>query len=245
MNLFFAWLRSWLIQNFLQGNEAGYGKSPEWVEVNGLIVSRGAHLTSTMNSLNNSSAGSALGLPGPAKANTATMASTSHGSVLSLRTQLTYNSASSTQRSSGRSRSTADLETLERLKFALGGHHHDLEIDEEPPYETIPSIVNITDNLASMVSSMVRTEAMLASEAKMAKAASMEAAAAEEMHQDESVISAHDLHLGIYDVIKRPTELCYTNRKLNSATHSTFPFKTDSELFRKKLLMQDANETRL
>ena len=88
----------------------------------------------------------------------------SHGSVLSLpyssRTQLTYNSTSSTQRSSGRSNLEAGLDTLE-YPMRLGPssqiqpphfkHNHEVVDyeDEEPPYETIPSVppnINITLN---------------------------------------------------------------------------------------------------
>ena len=83
----------------------------------------------------------------------------SHGSVLSLpyssRTQLTYNSTSSTQRSSGRSNLEAGLDTLEypmRLTSQQPPLRHNHEVDyedEEPPYETIPSVppnINITLN---------------------------------------------------------------------------------------------------
>ena len=84
----------------------------------------------------------------------------SHGSVLSLpyssRTQLTYNSTSSTQRSSGRSNLEAGLDTLEypmRLTSSQQPplrHNHEVDYeDEEPPYETIPSVppnINITLN---------------------------------------------------------------------------------------------------
>merc|ERR1712166_356465 len=82
-----------------EGGDAAisYGTSPEWVEVDGMIVSRSGttvHLTNPLNSLHNSAT---------SRSNAKT--TNSHGSVLSLpyssRTLLTYNSPSSTQRSSG------------------------------------------------------------------------------------------------------------------------------------------------
>ena len=90
------------------------------------------HMTSALNSLHNSTTGSR------------SMHAKGHGSVLSLpyssRTLLTYNSTSSTQRSSGRS----TTETLDRLR-----EPDEEEEDSEPPYETIPSVppsINVIEN---------------------------------------------------------------------------------------------------
>lgn len=225
------------IQFFLQGREeggggsgssstgVGYGKSPEWVEVDGMIVSRGGtslHLTSALNSLHNSAT---------------SRSKTKHGSVLSLpyssRTLLTYNSASSTtQRSSGRS-VTTDNETLDRCYHH---HHHrpprplpepDTEFgyddDEEPPYETIPSVppnINFITTKAAVLSS--------------AAAAAVDQ---EIVHHDDSVISAHDTCLS-----SAAATGIYNYRTTLSANHL---HGNNIDLLRKKLLMQDANETRL
>ena len=129
----------------LQGEETGYGKSPEWVEVDGMIVSRGGASTLT-NSLNHTNSTITTAIHGGHQA--------IHGSVLSLpyssRTQLTYNSTNSTQRSSGRS---CDADTLEYPPMRLPQPpliHNEVDYeDEEPPYETIPSVppnINITLN---------------------------------------------------------------------------------------------------
>ena len=73
------------------------------------------------------------------------------------------------------------------------------------------------------------------------------------LHQDTSVISAHDAHKGIYDLLSRlqpPPSLPAS--KLNPpggleplANHSTSIDAVQGYFFRKKMLMQDANETRL
>jgi hypothetical protein len=213
------------------------------VEVDGLIVSRVSGVqTATLTSLNMS--------------NTAKMTG-SHGSVLSLpyssRTQLTYNSTSSTQRSSGRS---TDNETLERGQFSRPDqmmqhpyhHHHHLheqrpqlpiedDDDEEPPYETIPSVppsVNITTNETFNS----RSEAAFNSRSE---AASHKVLSPEDivMHQDDSVISAHDMHTGIYDIISKLPSSASAD-----GGHASID-AVQGYFFRKKLLMQDANETRL
>lgn len=177
-----------------------------------MIVSRGGtslHLTSALNSLHNSATSRSNGKHG--------------GSVLSLpyssRTLLTYNSASSTQRSSGRS-VTTDNETLDRCSQRPPRPLPEpdafcYEDDEEPPYETIPSVppnINyvITKAAVSSVQDPVQENS------------------ASIVHHDDSVISAHDT--GIY------------NYRTTLANHHG---SSNIDLLRKKLLMQDANETRL
>ena len=110
-----------------------------------MIVSRGGASTLT-NSLNHTNSTITTAIHGGHQA--------IHGSVLSLpyssRTQLTYNSTNSTQRSSGRS---CDADTLEYPPMRLPQPpliHNEVDYeDEEPPYETIPSVppnINITLN---------------------------------------------------------------------------------------------------
>ena len=77
------------------------------------------------------------------------------------------------------------------------------------------------------------------------------------MHQDTSVISAHDVaHTGIYDILGRlPMPPPNASSKMNnggghgvSYIENQRPNSIDpvqGYFFRKKLLMQDANETRL
>ena len=74
------------------------------------------------------------------------------------------------------------------------------------------------------------------------------------MHQDTSVISAHDhAHTGIYDILSRGILPPASASKLNGGHHypaepAANPTSIDAVqgyFFRKKLLMQEANETRL
>ena len=73
------------------------------------------------------------------------------------------------------------------------------------------------------------------------------------MHQDTSVISAHDhAHTGIYDILSRGILPPASASKLNGGHHYPEPAANPTSIdavqgyfFRKKLLMQEANETRL
>jgi hypothetical protein len=127
-------------------------------------------------------------------------------------------------------------------------HHHHLheqrpqlpiedDDDEEPPYETIPSVppsVNITTNETFNS----RSEAAFNSRSE---AASHKVLSPEDivMHQDDSVISAHDMHTGIYDIISKLPSSASAD-----GGHASID-AVQGYFFRKKLLMQDANETRL
>lgn len=185
----------------LQGEAIGYGKSPEWVEVDGMIVSRGGtsiHMVSALNSLHDSAT---------SRSNNKT------NSVYSSRTLLTYDS--STQRSSGRS--TTDNETLDRgPRFRKPIPTPDeMEYESsEPPYETIPSVPPNINNFTITTQAVVNKN---------------------EDKIDESVISAHDtLHSGIYNIVSGSAKTAASAVNYNNV-----------EYLRKKLLMQDANETRL
>ena len=187
------------------------------------------HMTSALNSLHNSTTGSR------------SMHAKSHGSVLSLpyssRTLLTYNSTSSTQRSSGRS----TTETLDRVREP----DYEEEGDSDPPYETIPSVppsINIIENY-------VTTEAKVEP-----PSLSNNSKKSVVTHHDESVISAHDVHTGIYDIISKlppsssmSTAAVHSNSKVTQATVGSVDkaAAVQGYFIRKKLLMQDANETRL
>ena len=104
----------------------------------------------------------------------------------------------------------------------------DLDEDSEPPYETIPSVPPNINNF-------VIAEAIVTSEASARPPAPLPP-----MHQDESVISAHDVtHTGIYNI----TTTSMTS--VTSPSAVTLNHGKNVELLRKKLLMQDANETRL
>ena len=190
------------------------------------------HMTSALNSLHNSTTGSR------------SMHAKGHGSVLSLpyssRTLLTYNSTSSTQRSSGRS----TTETLDRLR-----EPDEEEEDSEPPYETIPSVppsINVIENY-------VTTEAKV-EPPKSTSSPSSSKKSSVVTHHDESVISAHDVHTGIYDIISKlppsssmSTAAVHSNSKVTQATVGSVDkaAAVQGYFIRKKLLMQDANETRL
>ena len=75
------------------------------------------------------------------------------------------------------------------------------------------------------------------------------------MHQDTSVISAHDAHTaGIYDILGRLPQLPNSASSKMNGGHGVSYIETQRPnsidpvqgyFFRKKLLMQDANETRL
>ena len=191
------------------------------------------HMTSALNSLHNSTTGSR------------SMHAKGHGSVLSLpyssRTLLTYNSTSSTQRSSGRS----TTETLDRLR-----EPDEEEEDSEPPYETIPSVppsINVIENY-------VTTEAKV-EPPKTSTSPSSSKKSSVVTHHDESVISAHDVHTGIYDIISKlpasNSNVSLSNGSGNAGVKTTGKQQQQSSaavqgyFMRKKLLMQDANETRL
>ena len=162
-----------------------------------------------------------------------------HGSVLSLpyssRTLLTYNSTSSTQRSSGRS----TTETLDRLR-----EPDEEEEDSEPPYETIPSVPPSINIIENYVTTEAKVEPPSLSNSKKSVVT----------HHDESVISAHDVHTGIYDIISKlppsssmSTAAVHSNSKVTQATVGSVDkaAAVQGYFIRKKLLMQDANETRL
>ena len=207
-----------------------------------MIVSRGGamlHMTSALNSLHNSTTGSRS----HAK---------SHGSVLSLpyssRTLLTYNSTSSTQRSSGRS----TTETLDRARRDL--EEAEEEEDSEPPYETIPSVppsINIIENYVTTEAKVEQQRPALPPPAPVKKSVVT--------HHDESVISAHDVHTGIYDIISKlppsNSNVSLSNGSKGSSGTQQPMQQSSSQVdkaaavqgyfIRKKLLMQDANETRL
>ena len=209
-----------------------------------MIVSRGGamlHMTSALNSLHNSTTGSRS----HAK---------SHGSVLSLpyssRTLLTYNSTSSTQRSSGRS----TTETLDRAR-----RDEEAEEDSEPPYETIPSVppsINIIENYMTTEAKVEQQRPALPPPAPVKKSVVT--------HHDESVISAHDVHTGIYDIISKlppsNSNVSLSNgskgssvvvqqgppsQQQQSSSQVDKAAAVQGYFIRKKLLMQDANETRL
>ena len=160
----------------------------------------------------------------------------SHGSVLSLpyssRTLLTYNSTSSTQRSSGRS----TTETLDRVREP----DYEEEGDSDPPYETIPSVPPSINIIENYVTTEAKVEPPSLSNSKKSVVT----------HHDESVISAHDVHTGIYDIIsKLPPSSNSNNVSTKAMTHNNPAVDKNAAVqgyfIRKKLLMQDANETRL
>ena len=165
------------------------------------------------------------------------------GSVLSLpyssRTLLTYNSASSTQRSSGRS--TTDNETLDRMRYPryprdpipTPNDLEDLGEDSDPPYETIPSVPPNINNF-------ITTEAVVTSSGLNICKLNQQKQPLPSLPHDDSVISAHDTHTGIYNIHSMTSLTSPTTLAASSNLHGK-----NVELLRKKLLMQDANETRL
>ncbi len=284
--------------------EPGYGKSPEWVEVDGLIVSRNhvagnSSLSNTLNRTSTPMGGAPL--PGPRRLNSIPpVAGGSHGSVLSLpyssRTQLTYNGSSTsgtTQRSSARSSSDNENPSLQRPKtlmrsrqLAVDEADHDDIIEDEPPYETIPSVppsVNITANSlefsdvilradyhessgeAATISSYIQRRPPQPppppSEPEEPEEVVEEGVEPDSLihPQDDSVTSAHDLHTGIYDIISKlpqqhsldaagigPGGYPKSVHVLDGGRPQTASIDAvQGYFFRKKLLMQDANETRL
>ena len=102
----------------------------------------------------------------------------------------------------------------------------------------------------------VTTEAMINSEAAGSSLTSSSSdsrsgnSSMNMLHQDTSVISAHDAHKGIYDILSRLPPPPPPASKLHGgleplANHSTSIDAVQGYFFRKKMLMQDANETRL
>ncbi len=290
----------------LQTDE-GYGKSPEWVEVDGLIVSR-SHVIAANNSQNNtlnSTATTISGGGGPVGPRGVGVPHQNHGSVLSLpyssRTLLTYNGSSTsgtTQRSSARSsdNETSSLNRPKSLLRALAVDEDDHEediVEDEPPYETIPSVppsVNITSNsleFSDVITRMRDCEDVRITNHKQPRLQQHEAithsqppekyrqrppqpppppSEPEDVSlspdlepdsliippQDDSVTSAHDWHAGIYDIISKvPQHHSLGGQKVDTDVliggrpQMASIDAVQGYFFRKKLLMQDANETRL
>ena len=99
---------------------------------------------------------------------------------------------------------------------------------------------------------LMTTEAMINTEADSLTSDPMRSGnSSMMMHQDTSVISAHDAHTGIYDILGRlpvPTASKMNGGHGVSYIETQRPNSIDpvqGYFFRKKLLMQDANETRL
>ena len=116
--------------------------------------------------------------------------------------------------------------------------------DSEPPYETIPSVppnINIIANIEA-VDNFVNTTTAPSTVVKNNSNSITNVDT--HMPHDDSVISAHDT--GIYHLNKscsvdsNPTTSASTSSIPNLQHHGN-----NVELLRKKLLMQDANETRL
>ena len=117
-------------------------------------------------------------------------------------------------------------------KFASRQAPLDEDIDSDPPYETIPSVPPTIVNDDFSVT-----------------------------HQDESVISAHDVTKGIYDRINNPRTTTTSQVEAVPTIAVAVPAAAGGERRgqlghrdtlqssylsqRKQLLMQDANETRL
>ena len=114
-------------------------------------------------------------------------------------------------------------------------------MDSEPPYETIPSVppnINIIANIEA-IDNFVNTSASSVVKPNSNSITNNDT----HMPHDDSVISAHDT--GIYHLNKsrsvdsNPAPAAYG--PVTSPQHQG----KNAELLRKKLLMQDANETRL
>ena len=114
-------------------------------------------------------------------------------------------------------------------------------VDSEPPYETIPSVppnINIIANIEA-IDNFVNTSASSVVKPNSNSITNNDT----HMPHDDSVISAHDT--GIYHLNKsRSVDSNPAPSAFGSVT-SLQHQGNNVELLRKKLLMQDANETRL
>ena len=114
-------------------------------------------------------------------------------------------------------------------------------MDSEPPYETIPSVppyINIIANIEA-IDNFVNTSASSVVKLNSNSITNIDT----HMPHDDSVISAHDT--GIYHLNKsRSVDSNPAPSAFGSVT-SLQHQGNNVELLRKKLLMQDANETRL